>query len=380
MQSLLQPINISSLKVGEPVPWNIYDAKGSLLLRKGFMIVSENQLSVFSHREMYIEKKLDDEANRRLILANVSVVRLLDEASHDLRDLFKDIERATLPELTYDNTLHIAKALEHAIAVNTDICLAHIFFNKFGNENYPLRHSIDSAILAILIAQSLEKTEHETGIIAAAALTMNVGMLILQEQLLRRNDKLTTSEKTKINQHPENSVTLLRKAGIVDEEWLSYVLMHHEKIDGSGYPQHLAGSDIPEGAQILSLADRYSACLSPRRYRPGMLATEVMRDLFINQASTIDVVMAGLLVKILGVYPPGIFVRLQNGEVAVVVKRGKIGTTPLVISFIAPRGGPMSFPIKRDTREKSFAIRGGVRLSREDVPYTMHQLWGKQAE
>ena len=130
--------------------------------------------------------------------------------------------------------------------------------------------------------------------------------------------------------------------------------------------------------RVINIGD--SACLSPRRYRTGMLATEVMRDLFINQASSIDVYLAGQLVKILGVYPPGTFVRLQNGEVSVVVRRGKTGTTPLVISFIAPRGGHLTYLIKRDTREKIFAVRGGVRVEQKDMPYTMQQLWGKQAE
>ena len=62
------------------------------------------------------------------------------------------------------------------------------------------------------------------------------------------------------------------------------------------------------------------------------------------------------------------------------VRRGKTGTTPLVISFIAPRGGHLAYLIKRDTREKIFAVRGGVRVEQKDMPYTMQQLWGKQAE
>ena len=174
MQALLQSINVSTLRVGEPIPWNIYDTKGSLLLRKGFVIASQNQLAVFANREMFIEKKADDEAARRLAMANVSVVRLLAEARHDLDDLFKLIQRGTQPELTCDNTLHIAKTIEHAVSVNTDICLAHIFFNKFDHDDYPLRHSLDTAILAILIAQAMEHTEEETSLVAAAALLLGL--------------------------------------------------------------------------------------------------------------------------------------------------------------------------------------------------------------
>jgi len=376
----LQTIEATRFRIGVPVPWNIYDARGSLLLRKGFVINDERQLDIFTRRELYIEKSDNDPNALRVAMANVSVARMLAEAAGHLRDLFKQIERNPQSGDASEKTLLIARILALAIEVNTDICLAHIFFNKFTHDDYPLQHSLDSAILAILLAQALELPPAETERVTAIALTMNVGMLSLQEQLLKRSDKLTATEKTRIRQHPEASVELLRKAGITDDYWLACVLHHHEKIDGSGYPAGLNGQDIPEGAQIVSLADRYSACLSPRRYRVGMLATEVMRDLFINQASSIDVYLAGQLVKILGVYPPGTFVRLQNGEVSVVVRRGKTGTTPLVISFIAPRGGHLTYLIKRDTREKIFAVRGGVRVEQKDMPYTMQQLWGKQAE
>ncbi|MGI9213298.1 MAG: HD-GYP domain-containing protein [Methylococcaceae bacterium] len=377
--SQLSPIQVSAFKIGQPVPWDIYDAKGSLLLRKGFTIADARQLDVFAGRDLFIEKA-DKAQGLRLAMANASVVSILGEAASALRSLHQNIIRGLKSDQTQDKTFEIANTLAMAISVNTDICLANIFYNKFGHDDYPLHHSLDTAILSILMAQAMEKPEEEIELIAASALTMNVGMLTLQEQLLKRSDKLTATEKTKIHQHPEGSVDLLRKAGISDENWLNCVRDHHEKIDGSGYPSGLTGADIPECAQIVSLADRYSACLSPRRYRPGMLATEVMRGLFIEQASTIDVMLAGQLVKVLGVYPPGSFVRLQNGEIAVVVRRGKMGTTPLVISFIAPRGGPMAHLVKRDTREKTFAVRGGVRLEQKDVPHTMAELWGKQAE
>lgn len=380
MESHLQAITVSMLKIGEPLPWDIYDSRGILLLRKGLVIANYHQLSTFPDREMFIDKLSDDDYSRKLALANVSVVQLLEEASHDLELLFQAILRASQPELTHDNILHTVKILEHATHINADICLSYLFFNKFNHDNYPLRHSIDTTLLTLLMAQFMEKSDNEIALIAAAALTMNVGMLTLQEQLLRRNNRLTTTEKNKINQHPEQSVSLLSKAGITDEQWLSYVRDHHEKINGSGYPRGLSGSDVSEGAQIISLADRYSACLAPRSYRPGMMATEAMRELFIQQADSIDVTIASGLCRVLGVYPPGVFVRLQNGEIGVVYRRGKTGTTPLVISFMAPRGGLMAYPVKRDTREKYFAVRGCVRLQQQDVPYTMQQLWGKQAE
>ena len=78
-------------------------------------------------------------------------------------------------------------------------------------------------------------------------------------------------------------------------------------------------------------------------------------------------------------YPPGSYVRLQNGEIGVVTHKGKQPSAPVVHALLGPRGAPLSFPIQRDTSKTLFAIREALYPEQADVRFSMQQLWGKEA-
>ena len=84
------------------------------------------------------------------------------------------------------------------------------------------------------------------GTLMAAALTMNIGMLSLQEVLYQQEKDLTSEQKQLIDSHPAQSVVMLREAKVTDRLWLKCVLAHHEKIDGTAYPNQLSGEQYHE--------------------------------------------------------------------------------------------------------------------------------------
>jgi HD-GYP domain-containing protein (c-di-GMP phosphodiesterase class II) len=311
--------------------------------------------------------------------SHLSVLGSVVDAAHKLESLLLAIRNRTRQAGIPDKLLKLVDALQFAIETDSDIALASIFFDKHTPKDYPVRHCIDTALLSILVAQAMEKPEEETRIITAAALTMNVSMLALQERLLEKMGRPSAEEDAQIKLHTVVGTELLQQAGVADTQWLSYVLRHHERIDGNGYPHGLSGGDIPEGAQIISLADRYTATISPRSYRRGMLPNIGLRDFLIDRGKTVDATLAGFFIKTLGIYPPGTPVRLQNGEIGVVVNKGPSGTTPAVKVMIDPRGAPLGFPLRRDTDDKRYAIREAVRLKPEDIPFSMQALWGEEA-
>ena len=89
--------------------------------------------------------------------------------------------------------------------------------------------------------------------------------------------------------------------------------------------------------------------------------------------------LAAYFIKELGTAPPGAFVRLQNGEIGVVTRRGKATATPIVHAFIGPRGAPLSFPIQRDTGKELYAMRDTLSCDQAMLPFSMQQLWGEEA-
>lgn len=374
-------IHLSDIIRGEPLPWDVYGEGRKLLLRKGHVVENDHQIDELVERGLFIDAHQCDERHDSAHPAPAqvkelpSVLRLINLACKRLEKLLYSLH---VESDATDKILEIAKALSYACHMNPDIAIGSILLNQ-ENGHYAIRHSVDTALIGILVARAMKKPPAEIEIIAAAALTMNIGMLRQHDHLQIKQEPLSTHDTEIIRNHPTESVALLRHAGIVDEEWLACVLLHHENEDGSGYPSGKKHQDIPQNAEIVALADRYCARISNRLYRKSVLPNVALRDLFVEAPKTVDATLAPYFVQELGIYPPGTTVRLQSGEIAIVTKKGHTATTPGVHSIIGPRGVPLSFPIPRDTAREMHAVRDVLHVEQVALHISMQQLWGSEA-
>lgn len=304
-----------------------------------------------------------------------SVLRMINEAHHRLDQLLFHIDEQTDAE---GEVLAIARMVADATAHNPDIALACILLNQ-NVGTYAVRHCVDTAIVAMQVANALQKGPREILSVMAAALTMNIGMLREQEQLQQRVNAISQQDKAMIHGHPEHGVDILRRAGVTDEDWLSYVLLHHENEDGSGYPFGKGGDDIPLGAKVISLADRYCARVSTRSYRKSLLPKEALNEILLVDHESVDPMLTACFIGVLGVYPTGAAVRLANGEIGIVTGRGKNTNAPMVQSLRDGNGTDLSPPLRRDTARAEFAVREMLSDEQAGIKPQMHQLWGEQA-
>lgn len=371
-------ISISDMVIGQPLQWDVHGSDGGLLLRKGFVINNANQVSALIERGLFADIEGGDSARDKKSIPKQteipSVVRMINTARSNLKSLSYNI--ATESDAR-NKILAIAKLVATATYMDSDVALGCILLSQ--EETYASRHCVDTAVVSLLIARALKKSPDEVIMLCAAALTMNLSMLRQQERLQDKSEALTAEEQESISLHPENTVSQLRSAGIEDEDWLSWILAHHENEDGSGYPGHKKGPEIPQNAKIISIADRYCARVCARSYRKSLLPNAALRDILISGKTTIDPMLVMLFIRELGTYPIGSFVKLENGEIGVVTSKGATTTTPYVHSLIGPRGAPLAMAIKRDTQKTLQSIREV--LHREQVPirFTMRQLWGEVA-
>jgi HD-GYP domain-containing protein (c-di-GMP phosphodiesterase class II) len=223
----------------------------------------------------------------------------------------------------------------------------------------------------------LKMDERELASTVAAALTMNISILYLQDSLQAQREPLTAEQQAVIQNHPEASAALLRERRVIDDFWLQAVMSHHEAIDGSGYKHGRTGDQIPVPAQLVSLADIYCARISSRSYRPALRPNAALRKLFLDQGKKVRDGLASQFIKAIGVFPPGTPVRLENGEIAVVVQRGETASAPGVCSIIGPRGMPLAAPIQRDTGRPTYGVREVVDWADIGAMPSMRSLWGQ---
>lgn len=133
-------------------------------------------------------------------------------------------------------------------------------------DKYTKGHSDRVASLALLLARELGLPTNMLKTIAAAALLHDIGKINIKDEVLKKAGKLTKEEYLHIMKHPELSVELLR-AKELPWDIKPYILHHHEKLDGTGYPLGLKGEDIPLGARIICVVDVFDALTSDRVYR-----------------------------------------------------------------------------------------------------------------
>lgn len=228
----------------------------------------------------------------------------------------------------------LAEAVEDCVSLDPDAALAYLFLRN-GND-YPLLHVIHCAVIVRLCGEAAGLDRNGRHPLLCAALSQNISMIALQAELYHLQGPLPTLEQLLIRRHPLTAVGILKALGVAQPQWLEAVALHHEHHDGSGYPFGLQADAIPLGARLISAADVYCAAVSPRGYRPGRPPHEAMRLLFMGANRIVDEDLGRLLIRTLGIYPPGTLVELRSREPALVVERGAQMDQPRVMRLNQP--------------------------------------------
>ncbi|MYM29457.1 HD domain-containing protein [Duganella sp. CY15W] len=373
----IRKVTAADLKLGMLLPWDVYGENGALLVRKGHMIASANQIAYLVERGVF-----EDGLPPQPALEPPSVLRKLNAAYLELHTLLQAVSHGVAPPDFRRRLDDIALMVHAAVELNVDIATASVLHNQH-QATYAARHSVNTAVIAVLLARARQRSRNDVMTVTLAALTMNTGMLEHHQRWHDSSAVLDPVDHARKLAHPELSVQLLRAAGVNDEAWLNCVLHHHENEDGTGYPFGKVGAQIPLLSKLVALADRYCARVSERTYRPTMAPNGALRDMLLEARTTLDTNLVSLVIRELGIYPIGTYVRMINGEVGVVSRRGLQSTTPHVESVIGPRGAPLDVFLQRDTRNELHAIREvltNAQVAALDAPpLRMAQVWGRAA-
>lgn len=361
------PVGRYDIRVGEPLPYSIYDRSGMLLLRRGFVIHLQRQLEVLLNNGVYhAAAEPRPQRGNPAPLPPVqneakSTFEMLDIVKLRLKRLFDNFrvgrEIDQFPTRVEDIALTIQEACTH----DTDAALANLHLDY--DSSYAVVHHLQAAIVCELIGKRLGVRDETRLPLICAGITHDWGLLDIQDELDRQAAPLTEAQQARINAHPRDGGEQLRALGVTDTQWLDAVRHHHERLDGSGYPDRLREEAIGVPTRVLAVADMYSAMVRDRPYRKALVSKEAMRSLMLEQGAKTDSRLIQMMIKELGVFPPGAIVKLASGEIAVVTKRQQNSLAPIVAAFIRPDGMPMLAPTRRETAGASHAVEGMVPFS-----------------
>ncbi|MBC7683241.1 MAG: HD-GYP domain-containing protein [Ferruginibacter sp.] len=188
-------------------------------------------------------------------------------------------------------------------------------------DDYTYMHSVAVCALMIALSHQLKLDDAQTRTLGLAGLLHDLGKALMPMDVLNKPGKLTDAEFATIKSHPTRGHRMLVESGAVDDTVLDVVLHHHEKIDGTGYPDGQKGDGISLFAKMGTVCDVYDAITSNRPYKKGWDPSESLRKMAEWTNGHLDAKVFHAFVKSLGIYPTGSLVRLTSGRLGVVTEQ-----------------------------------------------------------
>ncbi|CAD5374764.1 conserved hypothetical protein [Rubrivivax sp. A210] len=387
----LIPISPQHLHVDKPLPFGLRDEDGRLLLAAGHTIANLQHLEALIAQPLFAEEGEASAWTRRLTAAMDDVIRqggsirqVVAVRPQEARDKPRPQPTLTLTEQWLEIVTHLDLVLRDPRAEDwparrdalhlracdllhrrPDASLYHLVYESgHARGRYTARHALLALAIVELAAPKLDWEPAWIASLGCAALLMNIAAVRQQDQLAQTTLPGGASPRDPAPEHPAQGAALLQECGLADALALAVVRLHHEAGDALAPLANLA----PERqlARLLRRADLFAAQISHQAGRPPASPVQAAREACLGAGGLPDEI-GGALLKAVGLYPPGSFVELASGEIAIVIGRGSRANLPHVATLIGASGTPMAEPLARDTQDRRHAVKGVVPLARVKI-------------
>lgn len=230
-------------------------------------------------------------------------------------------------------------------------------------------HSISTTIYSLLLAIELGFDEKMLHKLAMGTLLHDIGKLMLDSNIIFKQGKLTDNEFEYIKTHTTLGYEALQNCSSLTELSRIIALSHHEKLDGSGYPNRIASNQIHPFVRIVTIADVYDALTSDRCYRKRWTAKQAMDHLIEHSGTLYDTEFVRVFMQHICIYPNGSIIRLSNGQLAIVKEQNKFMPERPIVRIIADSNGTIIRPYEIDLLEK---LSITITDSELDIPFALN--------
>ncbi len=265
-----------------------------------------------------IANEIQAEPQRVDLSQEVERARVLhSEANRIVRNLIQDVRLGKQVEL--EQVEPVVENIIDSVFRNQDAILP--LARLKDHDNYTFQHSVSVSALLVSFARGLKLERPIIKEIAIGGLLHDVGKAKVPDDILNKPAKLTDAEFAKMKSHVVQSILILQNTPGISQIALDVAGQHHERFDGTGYPNKLKGEEISIYGRMGAIVDVYDAITSDRCYHKGMAPTAALGRLLEWSKYHFDPELVRAYVKSLGIYPTGSLVRLHSGRLGIVIEQ-----------------------------------------------------------
>ena len=273
--------------------------------------------------------------------------RVRRKAAKALKGLLEQISPDHSPEIT--RLLPVSADL--VMGVVKDPSAAAILAYLDPGDDSAVLHGIDVAVLMVGMARFQDYTDEELQLAALCGLMHDVGKQFISDRIVRKAKPLTTEEYRELKKHCQYGYDFLVTGPDCPPEVALVAQQHHERLDGSGYPNQLRGSEIDRYNQLAAVADVFNAMTGDQVYQRAPPAWQVLSHLHVHAKNEFDRTAVLALTKIVGVFPVGTTVKFDSGEVGrVVAPNPEDSSRPVVRVHTDQHARPVPYSYIADLR------------------------------
>jgi HD-GYP domain-containing protein (c-di-GMP phosphodiesterase class II) len=313
----LRKITVGDIEPGMQLSRPAQARTGAVLLEAGALLNSD-----------HIEKLRMWDVDAIYIIDTSTPDEQIEEQERILTEEFKEthskamdftkqfIEKAATGETPRDTNVenHVVELMEKLL-INKDILFK--LTGIYSVDNYLYAHSVNVAVLSLLLGVNLGIERESLIDLGSAALLADIGMSLIPVSVYDHDGPLTDEQRAAIRRHPIHSVEILQRIPGIGASVLEAVRQHHERMDGKGYPENLAGEQICRFARIIAVADVYAAIREPRTHRVRSAPRRALKALTDDHG--FDPEILRMTLATISIYPVQSVVHLNNNWTGTVV-------------------------------------------------------------
>lgn len=296
---------------------NLFGDSGELVLAQNTVLTDDyvQGIQKLKYNGIYIE----DDISKDIHIVNIINDRVRAQTVKGIKDIFICTEnKSPISKKKFADMQNQIKSIVDEILKNKNMMVNMVDLKVF--DDYTYYHSVNVAVLSIVIGTSIGFGEEDLCNLGFSALLHDIGKVFINKDILNKQGILSDGEFLEIKKHSFLGFDYMKKEFGVNRSSKMGILDHHEKFGGGGYPNNLEGTDISLFGRIISIADVYDAMTSDRPYRKGIIPSEVIEYIMGSSCVLFDPDLVKLFIQKIAPYPIGTFVNLSNGLMGIVTE------------------------------------------------------------